>query len=212
MTDVQETDLNSFQNVLKVVKDFKAQLAAFPEVTNLESLLEENIGKIQANAVLQANGGLSETGFKTFIRESLNAKFATVVKALEGSISDNPGLQAKYKSISPSSLQRERDGAVKTSVSMVVADARTLLAKLARYDVDDTLLSEMETLANNYDEASSNKATAKGLSATSTSLLSELFKDTNKVLRDVDPIVKPMDTKMPDFFNAWFQARKKQGY
>lgn len=211
MNKIQETDLNCFLAVEKVVNDNMADLADFPEITSIATLIADRKGKIQAFNAVQLNGARDQTGFKTSIRVLLEEKYAQVVKAIEGNISDNPGLIAKYKYIKPSDLKAARDGEVISMVAQVVADARLLGAKMTRFGITAALLSEMETLATNYDSSAANKSTAAGLSTSATADMLVLFDEVNKAMRNADMVVKPMEKLKPVFFKAWFEARKKQG-
>jgi hypothetical protein len=211
MNKIQETDLNSILVVNKTIGDYEAQLADFPEITSLKPTLGAFIGKINGLNTIQLNGTRDKTGFKTAIRNDLNGKFERVVKAIEGSILDNPGLVSKYKAITPSDLRRARDMEVFAMVSMVVGDARALAVKIARFGITEELLTEMETLANNYNDADADKSTAAGLSSSATIDMAEIFGKINEALRLADAVVKPLEGLKPEFFKAWFEARKKQG-
>lgn len=211
MNKIQETDLNSFLAAELTIANHAADLTDFPEITGLSALIGDRKGKIQALATVQMNGAKDKTGFKTSIRAQLVEKFSNVVKAIEGSISDNAGLTAKYKGIMPSDLQTARDMEVASMVDLVVADARSLGAKLNRYGITAGLLTEMETLAASYGNADAEKSTVAGLATSATGDLDTIFSEVNEALRKADLVVKPLESLKPAFFKAWFEARKKQG-
>jgi len=211
MDKIQEIDLSSFLGIEKTTLDFAAELADFAEIVAVGALITNRKGEITAMTTVQMNGAKDKTGFKTSIRTELEEKFSTVVKVIEGSIGDNPGLTAKYKSIMPSDLLRAKDMEVGSMVAMVVTDARSLGTKVNRFGISAALMTEMETLATNYTVADADKRTVSGLATSATADLAKIFDEINKALRAADLVVKPLEGLKPAFFKAWFEARKKQG-
>ena len=211
MTLRQNADLNSFLGVEDVVTQFTSQLTKFPEITTAAALITTKKGVINALSVIQKNGTKDKTAFKNAIRDEIEAKFDELVTAIRGSVGDNPGLKTKYKDIAPSSLKDSRKAELTADVQLVVDDARTILTKLDRYDINEAFLVELETLCPAHDKAAAGKTTAEGESTSATADLAKIFDEINKALREADAIVEPLEKKMPEFFKAWFEARKKQG-
>ena len=210
MDKIKEKDLGSFLAVEKVVKDYDAGLTEFPELKEAGALITAKKGVITALDTIMGNGTLSETGFKTAIRTTLNGHYANVVEKIEGTIADNPGLTAKYKTIMPSDLRRARDTEVAGKVADAVTDGRTLVGKLARYQIGEPLFAEMETLAASYNESIAEQKTAGGLANSAKADMDALFDLINTKLRACDKVVKGMESVNKAFHDAWFEARKKQ--
>ena len=210
MDKLKEIDLGTFLALEKVLEDHKADLTDFPEPIAVGALINTRKGSITALDTIMGNGTLSETGFKTAIRTTLNAHFAKVVEKIEGSIADNAGLTAKYKKIMPSDLGKARDTDVAGDVADVVADGRSLVAKLARYKITEPLFAEMETLASSYNESIAEQKTAGGQATTASDKMDAIFDEINKALRACDKVVEGMKDVNEAFFNAWFAARRKQ--
>ena len=210
MDKIKEIDLGTFLGLEKVVEDHKTALTDFPELIAAGALINAKKGAITALDTIMGNGTLSETGFKTAIRTMLNAHYAKVVDKIEGSIADNAGLTAKYKTIMPSSLSKTRDTEVAKEVLDVVADGRSLLPKLARYLITEPLFTEMETLAASYNGAIAEQKTAGGQANSASDDLNKIFDEINKTLRACDEVVKGMEDVNKGFHDAWFEARKKK--
>lgn len=210
MDKIKEIDLGSFLAVEKVVDDHKTELTEFPELLAVGALINTRKGTITALDTIMGNGTLSETGFKDTIREKLNAHFARVVDKIEGSIADNAGLTAKYKKIMPSDLGKARDTDVAGDIKEVVADARSLVAKLARYQITEPLFAEMETLADSYNVAIAGQKTAGGQATSAKDTMDAIFKEINDALIACNEIVDGMEDVNKVFFDAWFKARRKQ--
>lgn len=210
MDKIKEIDLGSFLAVEKVVEDHNTSLTDFPELIAAGALIGSRKGTISALDMIIKNGTLSETGFKTSIRQTLNGHFAKVVGKIEGSIADDAGLTAKYKKIMPSSLTKTRDTEVAGEVLDVVKDGRALIDKLARYNITEALFAEMETLADAYNMAFVEQKTAGGQATSSSAKMDAIFDEINTTLRTCNEVVKGMADVNVAFFDAWFEARKKQ--
>ena len=210
MDKIKEIDLGSFLGVEKVVDDFKTGLTDFPETIAAGALINAKKGIITALDAIMENGTLSETGFKTAIRTRLNTHYAKVVENIEGSIADDAGLTAKYKKIVASGLTKSRDTEVAGDVQEVVADGRSLITKLARYQITEPLFAEMETLANSYNGAIAEQKTAGGQANSASADMDAIFDEINDALRACDEVVKGMEDVNTAFHDAWFEARKKK--
>lgn len=210
MDKLKEIDLGSFLAVENVVDAHKTELTDFPEVIAAGKLIHDKKGTITALDTIMKNGTLSETGFKGAIRTMLNAHFARVVDKIEGSIGGDAGLTARYKKIMPSDLGKARDTDVAGDIAEVVKDARSLVAKLARYQITEPLFAEMETLAASYNGAIAEQKTAGGQATSASAQLDALFDEINEALRACDEVVDGMDDVNKAFFDAWFAARRKQ--
>lgn len=208
MTKEQEVYLGMYLTFENTVTVQEAALVKWPEVVAARDLILEKKGVISALTMVQGRGASTETGFKTAIREKLNADYATVVRAIEGNISDNAGPQARYKNIRPSDLKSKRDTEVESAVNAVVEDAKGLLPKLERSDVTLAALEEMKVLAANYSKSIGEKGTAGDLAAQATANLEKVFAEVNETLRNLDSVIKGMPDSMAEVRQALQAARK----
>lgn len=208
MTKEQEVYLGMFLTFENTVQTNAAALVKWTEVLAAKELITAKKGVISALSIVQGRGAATETGLKTAIREKLNADYALVVKAIEGNIADNAGMQARYKSIMPSDLKNKRDTEVESAVKAVVEDAKGMLVKLERNDVTDALLEEMKVLATNYSQAIGEKGTAGDLAGLATTDLEKVFNEVNETLRKTDAVIKGMPDSMAGVRDALQASRK----
>ena len=192
MTKEQEVYLGMFLTFENTVTVHQAALVKWPEILAARDLISSKKGVISALSIVQSRGTATETGFKAAIREKLNGEYATVVKAIEGNMADDAGLQARYKNIRPSDLKSKRDTEVESAVLMVVEDAKKMLAKLERSEITEAQLEEMKVLAANYSKAIGEKGSAGDLANLATADLDKVFGEVNEALRTLDGVIKGM--------------------
>lgn len=208
MTKKQDIYMGMFLTFENTVNLHEAALTKWPEILAARTLINTRKGVINALKIVQDNGDDVEVGLKTAIRTQLNKHFATVVKAIEGNIGEDAGMQKRYKKIRPSDLLTTRDTEAEGEVLKVVQDAEGMLAKLERSDVTTPLLEEMKVLAANYSKAIGDKGTAGNLGPQATADLAKEFDHINKTLVALNDVIKGMPASMAPVQSALESARE----
>ncbi|HEY5592333.1 MAG TPA: hypothetical protein VIK55_15125, partial [Paludibacter sp.] len=168
-------------------------------------------GETERHSQGQLKDGTDLTAKKNDARVALETGTLKICSALAAyaTATSNPDLKTfkiKYQ-LSENQIRRMRDMQLFSFAYTVYGDALPYAALLGPY-VEADEVAELKDLADNFNELLPQKRTQQSKSVLSTQNLEDAIGRIDLLLEDtIDVLIKPWESKEPDFFKAYKNAR-----
>lgn len=197
-----------------VLDKFSGSFASHGELKQAHQELKSGIVLIDEEQQVQVvdNKGLTQAkiGLRTDVTQRI-LKLSMALRAL-ATIQKNTDMLTRSNYLL-SDLNRLSDPVLADVCTMLLKLANPLRESLARFFLTDDDFSQTETALEEFKAAIPQKRLAVTVSKSSTKKISEVFKDTDKLLKEViDVFVAPFQYQNPDFYREYCNARIVVGY
>lgn len=211
MQKAQESKIKMSRAVSGILEDYEVIVSKTPGLPDAHAALDNLIEETELHSQGQLNNGQELTTAKTMARANLVASVVNVCAALAAYSTASPDpalkvLKTKYK-LSDSEIKKMRDMPLLTFANTVFEDAQPYAALLEPFATADDV-AQLKVLADNFNTSLPKRRTQQSKSKLSTQNLEEAIARIDLLLNDtIDVLVKPWETKEPDFYRAYQNAR-----
>ena len=211
MEKKQEVRIKMSRAVSGILSGFEEIVTKTPGLNAAHIELDHLIGETERHSQGQLKDGTDLTTKKNDARVALETGTLKICSALAAyaTATPNPDLKTfkiKYQ-LSENQIRRMRDMQLFSFAYTVYGDALPYAALLGPY-VEADEVTELKDLADNFNELLPQKRTQQSKSVLSTQNLEDAIGRIDLLLVDtIDVLVKPWESKEPDFFKAIRNAR-----
>jgi len=211
MDKKQEVRIKMSRAVSGILSGFEEVVNKTPGLSAAQNELDYLIGETERHNQGQLQNGMDLTSKKNNARAALNAGTIKICAALAAyaTASSDPELKKfkhKYQ-LTDTEIIKKRDMQLFSLAYMVYGDALPYAELLVPY-VEADEVTELKDLADNFNELLPQKRTQQSKSVLSTQNLEDAIGRIDLLLVDtIDVLVKPWESKEPDFFKAFRNAR-----
>ena len=183
---------------------------SLPAFVNGFDLFKSNNQKIEDTTVKQKT---PTTGY-TEKRDLIKIELAELAIEIAGSVAaycheNKNEIVARKVNYSFTELTHASDAAVKNRVSIILAEATTIVANLSDYGTDSTHTSLLEQKLNEFKDIIGKKGYSKEETQTATEQVAELLAENNELVKNrLDKLMLKFRISAPEFYKNYFNARE----
>jgi len=211
MQKTQESKIKMSRAVSGILTGSEEIVMRTPGLNAAHIALDNLIGETEQHNQGQLNNGKELTTSKNNARSLVVKGIIKICAALAayGTVATDPAikiLKDKYK-VNDSGIKKLRDMQLFTYAYTVYGDALPYATLLDPFATADEV-AQLKVLADNYNSSLPQKRTQQSKSALSTQNLEDAVAQIDLLLNDtIDVLVKAWETKEPNFFKAYKNAR-----
>lgn len=210
MKSNQENKLSMYYTVQKVCSANNGVWNTLPAFVTAFNEFEKNLRRIRAVLGVQETNIQGVALKKESVKDSMIDKGLEIGNSVFAYASYTNDLELKSKvDFSRSELTQVRDSIALERCQMIYNKAAALIASLGDYGVKDVDLQELKTRIDRYADVLAAPRTSITERKSATLELSELIRNTNKILKEkLDKLMEKFRAGNTEFHTLYFNARK----
>lgn len=215
MQKIQESKIKMSRAVSGILSAYEDVVSRIPGLNAVHIALENLIAETERHSKNQLDKGTGITALKDDSRELLENAVIHICAAVvaHAKATNDPAfvvLKEKYQ-VTDTEIRKKRDMHLFTFAYSLFDDAFPYSAQIEPFATADEV-NQLKVTADNFNELLPKRRTQVSQSALATANLDDAVNQIDVLIEDtIDVLVKPFETKEPDFFKAYKNARFKVG-
>lgn len=211
MQKIQESKIKMSRSVSGILTAYEEVVTRTPGLNAAHTALDNMIGETERHSQGQLNKGTEITAQKNEARLALENAAIQIGAALAAYATSSTDaalkiLKEKYQ-VKDSEIRKKRDMQLFSYAYTLYSDASPYATLLEPF-ATAAEVNQLKDKADNFNALLPQKRTQVSKSSLSTQNLEEAIAQIDLLLNDtIDILVKPWETKEPDFFKAYKNAR-----
>jgi hypothetical protein len=209
MTRKQQCRTAMFETVIAFLASNAAILATKKALSDAIVAFKEAVGLVHANAAAQSAPVKSASADKAQARGELEEKVLEINDQIAAfaDVTNNPGLAEQVR-LTAALLEHCSDEDMEAVTTRISALAAATMAEMKDYELDQSDLTELDTLAARFKAAKPATRGAVNQRHVAGSSLDGAIRTADRVLRNrVDKLMRPLRATNPEIATGYYSAR-----